>query len=791
MHAHQRLSGRLAAMCALLVSAGPALAQWQQDAKLVPKDAAAEIEFGNAVSISGGLAALGAHLDGFGDPRAGSVYIFYQDETEWVEEAHLVASDAAPFAEFGFSVSIFANVLVVGSPFDDAAGNNSGSAYVFRRQASGWVEEAKLIPSDARSFDRAVAAGHDWVLVGAPFDDDLGNSSGSAYLFQYDGNSWTEAAKLTASSGAGGDQFGTAVALDGDVAVVGAPHGNGGAAYVFRYDGSSWTEECKLTPSDGSAGDLFGASIALRDGVAVLGAPRYDSPAGVNAGAAYLFRSESAGWVEVGVLTASDATSSDFLGGSVAVNAECAVVGANFDDDAGTNSGAAYVYRLDSDTLAEDAKLTAPDGALFDMFGSAVALDEGCVLIGAIGDDDAGDSSGSAYVFTLEQRNDPPVCDTGAGYEAGRQGGAASVMLDGTGSSDPDEDVLTYYWTTDCPDASFDDPSSATPVLSITAVSDCRTECGVTLSVSDGVNPPVSCNATVTILDTTPPAITCPAEVGLVFGESSEPSTVGFPEVEDCDPDVELAFRDAESLSNCPTDPASKTITRTWTATDSSGNSSSCEQTITVWKIALPLDIKPGECPNSHNPRSNGYLPIAILGTAEFDARHIDLASIRLGRADCVGGQVAPNAGPPGPKTTVEDVGTPIGVAQCECHGDEHDGIMDIVMKFSSSALDETLDLSSADHAVPLEVVVTGTISDPDSPFDGAAFIAVDCLRLVGRDGGKADKHGGDDEGQADKPTLPFPDPCGAGGAAVLPFTLGGLALLRKGSRGIRRVQAR
>ncbi len=792
MHAHRTLCSRWATAFALLASAGPALAQWRPDAKLVPKDAVAGLEFGNAVSISGNMAALGAHLDGTGGPQAGSVYVFYRNETDWLEEVKLIASDAAPSAEFGFSVAVFGDVVAVGAPFDGAAGNSSGCVYVFRRNASGWVEEAKLISPDAQPFDefgKAVAAGHGWVLAGAPFDDDLGSNSGAAYLFRHDGESWVADAKLTANDGASDERFGASVALDGDVALIGAPRQGGGAAYVFRHNGSDWVEEGKLLASDGSAGDRFGASIALRDGVALLGAPRYDSPAGINVGAAYLFRFDGAEWVEGAALTASDATSSDFFGSSVAVTAGHAVVGVHFDDDAGTNSGSAYVYRLTSDTCVEEAKLAASDGALFDMFGSAVALDEDRVLIGAVGDDDAGDGSGSTYVFALDQPNDPPVCGADAGQRIYQPAGPAIVLLDGTCSSDPDGDGLTYRWTTDCPNASFDDPNSATPVLTIAARPDCLTECSATLTVSDGVNPPVSCDVPVTIRDATPPALTCPPDVDLVCGEASDPAAAGFPEVEDADPDVQLSFSDTESFSDGPADAVLETITRTWTATDRCGNSSSCQQTITVWKLVLPLDIKPGDCPNSHNPRSNGYLPVAILGTPEFAGRHIDFATIRLGRVDGVGGWVAAHEGPAGPKTTLEDVGTPISDAACECHAGEPDGINDVVMKFSSSALEDVLDLSSADRSAPLEIVVTGTISDPGSPFDGAAFIAVDCLRLVGQGGGKGSKYAGDDDGRAGQLPPALPDPCGAGGAAALPFTLGGLALLRIGLHGVRRIR--
>jgi hypothetical protein len=275
------------------------------------------------------------------------------------------------------------------------------------------------------------------------------------------------------------------------------------------------------------------------------------------------------------------------------------------------------------------------------------------------------------------------------------------------------------------------------PVLYLSVVSPCQTECTVTLAVSDGANPPVSCDAVVAVVDVTPPTITCPPDLELIVGEATDPNATGYAEVDDCDVNVELAFADTEVFSDCLADSVFKTITRRWTATDGCGNSSSCEQTITVLKLVLPLDVKPGACPNRYNPRGKGYLRVAILGTPEFDAEQIDLGSLQLGRGDCAGEWVMPNEGPPGPGTKILDVGTPVGYDPCACHSDELDGFDDVVLRFSSAALNTALDLSSCEPRVGVEIVVSGTILAPGTPFDGAPFIAIDCLRIVGGVGEK------------------------------------------------------
>lgn len=180
------------------------------------------------------------------------------------EDAKLTASDAAEDDQFGNSVSISGDVAVVGAPGNDDAGFFSGSAYVYRFDGSTWVEEQKLSASDAADGDRfgsAVSISGDVVLVGAFFSDDAGIGAGSAYIFRFDGNTWVEEQKLTASDAAEGDSFGISVSVSGNVAVIGAERDDdggslAGSAYVYRFDGSTWVEEQKLTASDAAEGDF-------------------------------------------------------------------------------------------------------------------------------------------------------------------------------------------------------------------------------------------------------------------------------------------------------------------------------------------------------------------------------------------------------------------------------------------------------------------------------------------------------------------------------------------------------
>lgn len=214
---------------------------------------------------------------------------------------------------------------------------------------------------------------------------------------------------VLSSDGAEGDSFGNSVAVFGDTAVIGAPGDddageNSGSAYVFVRNGATWNERSKLTASnwlgesDAAAGDQFGSSVAIVDGLILVGASGDDD----GSGSAYFYYGEEGRWHPMGRVKASDAATGDGFGGSVALTANRAVVGAAGNDHAGNNSGSAYAFIRSISYWYEQTKLVASDAAEEDRFGESVAIDysnNGSVVVGASGNDDAGDNSGSAYVF--------------------------------------------------------------------------------------------------------------------------------------------------------------------------------------------------------------------------------------------------------------------------------------------------------------------------------------------------------------------------------------------------------
>jgi hypothetical protein len=308
----------------------------------------------------------------------------------------LTASDAAAGDIFGVAVAVSGDTAVIGASNDD---DRRGSAYVFVRSGGVWSEEAKLMASDAApddDFGFAVAVSGDTAVIGARQEDPGGiNNQGSAYVFTRSNGVWSEEAKLTASDpGPTGAFFGWSVALSNETAVIGAitdrlyTGPNWGAAYVFTRANGVWSEEAKLIASDSGHVDFnFGYSVGVSGDTAVIGSWNE---------AAYVFTRSHGVWSEETKLIASDAAPFDDFGESVAVSGDTVVVGARSDDDNANQSGSAYVFTRSNGTWSEETKLTASDAAAREVFGWSVAASADTVVIGAPWSDEG---SGSAYVF--------------------------------------------------------------------------------------------------------------------------------------------------------------------------------------------------------------------------------------------------------------------------------------------------------------------------------------------------------------------------------------------------------
>ena len=346
-------------------------------------DGAASDLYGNDVAIGTSKIVIGAYLDDDGGSASGSAYIYDHDGSNQVK---ITASDAAADDEFGKSVGIGGTIIVVGSKGVGLAATNAGKVYIFDLSGNqlGIVTASDGAVGD--SLGLSVAVGTSKFVAGAPYDDDDGSASGSAYIFDHDGSNQV---KITASDASSGDYFGYSVGIGATIIAVGARAAStGGALYLFDHSGNQLQ---KINPSDSASGDNFGWDVSVGPTKIIVGAWSDDS----SQGSAYIYDIDGTNEIK---LTASDGAASDYYGYSVAAGPTYVFVGAYQDDDDGViNSGSVYRYELDG---SNETKLNSNDPQSNGKFGHSVAVGSGKVLIGERdGDGTNADGSGAAHLF--------------------------------------------------------------------------------------------------------------------------------------------------------------------------------------------------------------------------------------------------------------------------------------------------------------------------------------------------------------------------------------------------------
>lgn len=407
-----------------LVVAGSGFAQTVYETqKLLAADGATYDSFGYAVAIDGNTALVGAYAHDDVGFRSGAVYVYSRTAGVWSLQQKLVADDAEEFDEFGGSVSLSGNTAVIGARREDHSGDSSGSAYVFIRTPSGWTQQQKLLAPDGERWDNfgwSVAIDADTAIVGAVSDDDIayGSGAGSAYVFTRS-YIWSFQQKLVAPDAAQMDMFGWSVAIDGNTAVVSA-YGDddegesSGSLYVYTRSAGTWSFQQKLIPGDGTEWHLFGASVAIDGDTLLVGAfgDHHNTP-NTHIGSAYVYTRTAGNWSLQEKLSALDGAPADSFGQSVALDGDIAVIGATADDTVGAaDSGSAYVFLRTAGNWTQLNQLLASDAESVDYFGyhsHGVAVSGDTALVGAPGNDDSGDWSGSAYIFEgIDSLRPPP-----------------------------------------------------------------------------------------------------------------------------------------------------------------------------------------------------------------------------------------------------------------------------------------------------------------------------------------------------------------------------------------------
>ena len=336
---------------------------WVQEAAITETSAPPSGYGVNVVAVDGTTAILGwdtAYMYAAYGP--GAALIYTRSGTTWFQQAALTPIDGGTGGGFGCSMAVSGDIAIVGAlDYQVATGGNQGAAFIFVRSGATWTQQAELAAIDGATgdgFGSAVAVSGGTAIVGAPKHGvDGGAGQGAAYVFVQSGTTWTQQAELTASDGAVGGSFGYSVSISGRTAIVGAfgyLRPPPAAAYIFVQDGTTWTQQAELTASDGAAADGFGSSVAVSDGTAIVGAPGHSVDGNGDQGAAYVFVQSGTRWNQQAEITEGDQGSLGF-GSSVSIGRSVVVVGASGD----MGLGAAYIFVQNGTGWTEQAEFAS------------------------------------------------------------------------------------------------------------------------------------------------------------------------------------------------------------------------------------------------------------------------------------------------------------------------------------------------------------------------------------------------------------------------------------------------
>lgn len=364
----------------------------------VASNGAANHKFGAAVSMSGDLAAVGAPEYDIpaGNSNVGSVYVYRRISGDtWGDERIIVPPtlDRNTGDQFGYSVGLSGDTLVVGAPFDMTSQAEQGAIYIYQRNPGTglWDAGIKLTNPDAQGvqlqerFGWSVAIDGDTLVVGAPDRDVAGvNGSGRAYVFARVSGSWSFQAILDTQTLTNAGQFGYSVSISGDNILVGArtaENGNKGAAYFFNRSGGSWSMRQQVLPTSAQLFQQFGAATAISGDQAWVAAPRDTAPF-TQSGAIRPFSLGGGLWTGGANLAPPGAASSDQYGYAVAMAGTNAVAGV---PGRSTSTGRAFLQQLSGGAWSF-IEVVNPDPQTGDQFGFAVGVSGSYFFIGAPGD---------------------------------------------------------------------------------------------------------------------------------------------------------------------------------------------------------------------------------------------------------------------------------------------------------------------------------------------------------------------------------------------------------------------
>jgi len=272
---------------------------WDFESKICASDGLSKDQFGQQVAIEGDYVAVSAPAATRNGEWSGVVYIFKRDSDKWSELAKILPNEVDEHDWFGLSLAMEKNTLVVGAPGDDDNGHRAGALYIFERNGNIWNQKIKLTASDGNAednFGASVSINDDYLVVTAPGDEHPLDRWGSVYIFKRNDDTWTEQAKLTVEDT---KSFGSSISIEGSYLVVGNPSDDvlgerSGSIHIFKRAGLTWDKGTKIVPSDGAAYDSFGYSVIISENLIAVGANGYYNQN--TQGSVYLFKRDGNIW---------------------------------------------------------------------------------------------------------------------------------------------------------------------------------------------------------------------------------------------------------------------------------------------------------------------------------------------------------------------------------------------------------------------------------------------------------------------------------------------------------------
>ena len=437
---------------------------WIQEALIVPSDGVLDDRFGSSLDLDGDRVIVGSTRHDSPGGENGKAYIYRRVESSlgsstfvsWDLEGELLPTLPSAFASFAASVAIQGNWAAVGAPGQSTVTTNNGVVYVYRQSGGSWSLHTVLTADDANSyaeFGRSVEVGYNRVLVGAPYANGPQQLSGAVYSFRWDGIEWFQNDKLTAPGGETGDNLGFDVAAYGGRLVAGAKYADGGGkAYVFDEvhlslypfpDWYYWEHEATLVPADSANAGRFGSAVSMAYGTAgvtaVIGDEKSDQHV-PGAGSAHVFVASGTTWTETAELVSLELQTSEEFGASVAHDGSHVLVGAPEGvSAAGNYAGEVFSFTLENKPLQVDTVSVSvseggtqtmtidagPEhaGKLYWVLGTLSGTSPGFELLGAhlpLNPD-------FYYNFTLQHPSLFPLVDT-VGFLDGANGTATAAF---------------------------------------------------------------------------------------------------------------------------------------------------------------------------------------------------------------------------------------------------------------------------------------------------------------------------------------------------------------------------